>query len=235
MSAPRPTADRRRLLPGTWRPAALAVVVVGVAVAVALGLAGHESAVPGRIDAVVDPALAVDGPAGRRLLWLVVLLGDPLVSAVLVVVIALVAALVRRWPAVVLAVAGPALAAALTEFVLKPGVGRTLDGTLAFPSGHTTTSAAVASVLVVLLVSARWPRRSWVRLLLAGGVMILAAGVAVSLVALGLHYTTDTIGGVAVSTAVVLGVALVSDSVTGGPDQPPAGAECDLLRPLSHR
>lgn len=232
MTTRSPILGGRPLLPGAWRPAALAVAVLCASVTVVLGLVHHDATTPGRIDDVVDSALAVGEPTGRRLLWLVVLLGNPLVTIVFVAAIALVAAHVRRWPAVVLAAAGPALAAALTEFVLKPGVGRTLDGTLAFPSGHTTTSAAVASVLVVLLVDARWPQRT--RVLLAALVLVLAVGVATSLIALGLHYATDTVGGVAVSSAVVLAVALVVDSVTGGPDGSPTAAEPNALRPLTH-
>jgi membrane-associated phospholipid phosphatase len=224
---------RRPLLPGAWRPAAFALAVLCATVTVVLGLLHHDATTPGWVDDVVDPALALGEPTGRRLLWLVVLLGNPVITVVIVAVIVLVAAHVRRWPAIVLAVAGPALAAALTEFVLKPGVGRTLDGTLAFPSGHTTTSAAVASVLLVLLVDARWPRPAQARVLLAALVVVLVVGVATSLIALGLHYTTDTVGGIAVSTTVVLAVALIVDSLEG-PNGSPTAAEPKALRPLGH-
>jgi len=46
----------------------------------------------------------------------------------------------RRWPAVTLAVAGPLTAVLLTEFVLKPLIGRTHDGGLALPAGIPTAS-----------------------------------------------------------------------------------------------
>jgi membrane-associated phospholipid phosphatase len=49
------------------------------------------------------------------------------------------------------------------------------------------------------------------RLLLALAAVLAAGAVAVALVGLGIHYFTDTVGGAAVATAVVLATALILD------------------------
>ncbi len=99
--------------------------------------------------------------------------------------------------------------------VLKPLVGRRLDGGLAYPSGHTTAIFSVALVVVVaLLGSARGP--SWPRV--GGGfvALVLAGAVGVSLVVSGNHYPTDVVGGACAATVVIGGLALLLDRVAVG-------------------
>ncbi len=142
-------------------------------------------------------------------------LGDPAVVAVLV--------LLSRWPPGGALGAGcgagpsrPVVAAALTEYVVKPLVDRHLNGYLAYPSGHITGFAAVALTVVVLAarpIGRPLPRR------LAGTVAALAAllvvACGVGLVAQRYHYATDVVGGVCLSAAVVSVAALALDAVAG--------------------
>ena len=119
------------------------------------------------------------------------------------------------------AAVSPILAIVLTEVVLKPIVGRSLTYDFAgialprsgaFPSGH-ETGLAVADRRARGADAARAAggglarRSSWCALALW-----TAIG-AVGLVANLYHYATDTIGGVLVAVAAVLGVALLVDAV----------------------
>lgn len=72
---------------------------------------------------------------------------------------------------------------------------------LSFPSGHSSGAAALAGVLLVVswvLVSRRW--RPW----LATGLVLCALVVAWTRIALGVHYLSDTVAGLALGAAVVL-------------------------------
>ena len=202
----------RPLVPAALRPWAVALLAVCVAITVLLGvsLAHHTRA--GSIDAAADAQIRADLGGHPVLLNRLAGLGD------LLPVTAMTAALVlaclvtrRRRGAVLVAVAIP-VAVALTELVLKPLIGRTLTGALSFPSGHETRVFALAAAFVVLLAC---PLRPWmpaaVRLLLAVAVLMIAGAVGVALVGVGAHYFTDTVGGAAVGTGVVLATALVLD------------------------
>jgi membrane-associated phospholipid phosphatase len=166
--------------------------------------------------------------------WRDALLGlaTPGMSIVLLAVLALIAGLARQWRFVALAVAGPLVAVGLTEYVLKPIVNRTLTvrfGTdvqltgLEFPSGHETTLAAMLTVYGVVLLHVRLravARAGWLALL-----MLWALAGATGLTRAVYHYATDTLGGIAVAVAVVLGVALGIDALaarlTSRPDVAP--------------
>jgi membrane-associated phospholipid phosphatase len=117
----------------------------------------------------------------------------------------------RLRGAVLTAVSLPA-AIVVTEFVLKPLVGRTLGGFLVYPSGHTSRAFAFATVIAVLLLGSQrptWP--SPVRAALALAALLAAAGVAVAVTAISYHYFSDTIGGAAVGVGTVLATALALD------------------------
>jgi hypothetical protein len=115
----------------------------------------------------------------------------------------------RRWSGAVLAAVGPAAAAGLTDYVLRPYVGGALGDN--FPSKHATSMFALAAVCVVLLARGRLRERF--RLLLAIVALALATAVAVSVVANGARTFTDTLAGGAVGIAVVPACTLVLDQV----------------------
>ena len=139
-------------------------------------------------------------------------LGSPLPIAVALVVLAALGLALRGRRGLALVLVGPPAAMVTTSIVLKPLIGRTHEGGLAFPSGHTTAFASTALTAGVLLfgwvvvpVAVRW----------IGGVVLAVAVVAVglALVAGGFHYFTDTVGGAGVAIAVVIAAALLVDAV----------------------
>lgn len=119
-------------------------------------------------------------------------------------------ALGRRRLAV-LALVGPGLSAVVTT-LLKPVVGRTINGGfLSYPSGHTAVATALAIVLALLVVDLLQPRRLVAVLLLAGAAVIAGAAMGWSQVLLSAHYATDTLGGFCTAVAVVTATALLVD------------------------
>jgi undecaprenyl-diphosphatase len=205
-----PVAPPRLLPPALRRPAA--VVVTGcVAVTASLALAFAGQARPDGLDRAADAHVRSGlGPYDEQL-RLLAKLGGQVPFAVLTAALILACLATRRWRGAVLAGVAVPGAVALTEYVLKPLVGRTiLSGYDCYPSGHTTALFALAATCTVLLtgpVRPRWPGA--VRLLLVLGAVLIAAGVAVSMVARGYHYFTDTVGGTAVGIGIVMLTALV--------------------------
>jgi membrane-associated phospholipid phosphatase len=205
--------QRHPLLPGPARPLAVAVLVACGAVTAMLGNRYADQAEAGGLDAAVDTHVQ-RALGGHRTVDALVLLGDPVPVAVMAVALLAVCALTRRWRGVALvAVAVPA-ALAVTELVLKPLINRTLIGEFTFPSGHATGVTALAVAFAVLLVDPPRPRLpAGVRVLLALGALAAAGAVAAAIVAVQSHYATDTLGGAAVATAVVLLTALLLDGL----------------------
>lgn len=207
---PRPVP--RSLLPARLRPAAAALLAACVAVTLALGMRFASQTRAGWLDSAVDAQARAGLGRHPAVAGLLVRLGDtgPVTVLIMLLVLACVAA--RRWRGSVLAAAAVPAAAALTEFVLKPLIHRTLHGALSFPSGHATSMFALAVVSAVLLADPPGRRGSAaVRLLLAGGALLTAAAVSAAMVGMGFHYFTDTVGGAALGTAVALLSALIID------------------------
>lgn len=209
--------DRRLLPPAWWSLAGLAWV--GSAMVLA-GLAWHlhRTGSGGRVDLTLDTRLAIRLGAHGRTLERLTQLGSPQFVVGASVVLGLLAAALRWWRGAAFGLLGAPLAGAVTDLLLKPFVASHApqgpDGrALAFPSGHTTGAFGVALVLAVLLL----PRTgasalpAVLRLLLGVVALALAAGTAVSVVALGFHRTTDAVGGFATATLVVLGAAAALD------------------------
>jgi membrane-associated phospholipid phosphatase len=220
------------LLSPRLRPA-LAVLVAACAVlTLALGLLFAGQAHPGGTDVAVDRWFRIGLDAHQAVLSLLADLGDggpvALITAALIVACG---ATRRWWGCVLTAVAEPA-AAGLTEFVLKPATGRTMNGMLSYPSGHATAMFALATICAILLLgssgrpsgpsgpsgpggpgstSRRRAVPLAVRAALALAAYVLAAAVAVAMIAIGAHYFTDAVGGTAVGTGVALAVAFVID------------------------
>jgi membrane-associated phospholipid phosphatase len=194
-----------------WRRSVVGLIAVSAASVAVMAWGFVDSVGPSRLDALVDPALVVTSSTARQVYAAVVVLGSPTVSALLIGGIAVWAAALRRWPVAALVILGPGCAALLTEFALKPLVDRDFEGVQAFPSGHVVRAAALATVAIVVLLNARGSGPSRAAAVVA--VVGLVVAVALAVVALNWHYTTDTVGGALLSVAVVLAVSLGIDQV----------------------
>jgi undecaprenyl-diphosphatase len=197
----------------TGRAGGAFVILVGAAVVavVALGIRYHGAPVPGRVDSAVD-TWAIDAVAGRRWVALAVsTLGTVEVVGVLAFALGTALAVARRAGDAALVVLAPLFATILAEWLLKPWVGRTLEGDFSFPSGHTCRLAAL--VVALVLVAGRLGFRRWVVGVVAALGIAAVAAVGAAMVAAGYHYATDTVAGVLVGSAVALLTVLVVDLV----------------------
>jgi undecaprenyl-diphosphatase len=185
----------------------------------AIGVAVHDRGTTTEFDTWASrPIFAHIGEHGRVIL---LALSSPLITMGALAVIAVLAAVSRRWSLVTLAVVGPAVAVVVTEYVLKPIVHRHIyggPGGYAYPSGHETGLVSLIVVLFVLLPSAQLGRG--LTALVAAMLTVWAALGAVGLVRGHYHFPADTIGGIGVAVACVLGAALVIDLVVARADRP---------------
>lgn len=199
------------LLPGPLRAGGAALLAACVAMVLAAFLAGRGR--PGWLDTAIDPRIAAGLSHFPVLLNWLPDLGTLGPVALMTVALALAFAATRRWSGAVMTVVAVPAAVGLTEYVLKPYVGTLLGQS--FPSGHATSSFALAVSFAVLLADGpphRFPGA--VRLLLVLMALLLAAAVAAVVVAIGWHTFTDVVAGAAVGTGVVLACALALDLVT---------------------
>src|SRR5215469_369310 len=204
--------EPRPLLPPALRRAAALVVTGCAAVTASLALAFAGQARPDGLDAAVDAHVRSGLGQYQEQLRLLTKLGGQVPVAVLTTALILACLATRRWRGAALAGLAVPGAVALTEFVLKPLVGRTIRGYPSFPSGHATALFALAATCAVLLAGPVRPRvPGAVRLLLALGAALVAAAVAIAMVALGYHYFTDTVAGTAVGAGMALLTALLID------------------------
>jgi membrane-associated phospholipid phosphatase len=81
-----------------------------------------------------------------------------------------------------------------------------------FPSGHASSTAALAGILIVLVWSGLRHSRRWVAIVLVVATWLL---VCLDRVLLGRHYPTDVVAGTALGVAVMLIGLAVSDPVSG--------------------
>jgi undecaprenyl-diphosphatase len=139
----------------------------------------------------------------------------------------------RRCPRLAIAIIVIALARPLVEFCLKelisrprPTGDRMVNGQgYSFPSGHPLATAA-SWCLVPLVVGLYTARRAiwWAS---AVAVWALAVAVAASRVWLGVHWTSDVVGGLLLAVLGVLAAERFIDQVHGG--------SCSLTRPPAER
>jgi membrane-associated phospholipid phosphatase len=209
-----------RLVPRPLHRSTFVLTAACAVVLTALAVRYHGGHQPGGFDEwVYRNVTKVRLPHGP-LTSVVNVVGPAFVGFVAVLTVVLAAR--RRWQAAALATLGPGLALLVTE-VGKRVVGRSLDGMLALPSGHTTGVASVVAMIAVLRTSrARHIGRAVVLGLLA--VTLAAAAIGLAMVTLRFHYATDVIAGCCVGVAVPLAVALAIDGV---PQQ--KGREADGL------
>jgi len=220
---PRGTELRRQvaarpLLPSALRRPAAVLVTGCAAVTASLALAFAGQARPDGLDAVVDAHVrsGLGRPEGQ--LHLLASLGGLGPVTVLTAALVLACLATRRWRGAALAGLAVPAAVALTEYVLKPLVDRSIRGYPSFPSGHATALFALAATCAVLLAGPARPRLPGaVRLLLVVGAALIATAVATAMVALGYHYFTDTVAGMAVAIGMVLLTALLIDRAARAP------------------
>jgi undecaprenyl-diphosphatase len=199
--APRP--DRAILPPALRAPAAVVAVLALLVLAVFAARYADDSSA-GRLDRHVERLVGADDGLPRA----VIVLGNPATVVVLAVLLAGVALALGHRRLAVLAIVGPGLTGVATT-TLKPIVGRTIDGGLAYPSGHTGGATALGVVAALLLIAVFRARAGTGALLLAAGALVSGGVMALALVAGRVHYPTDTVGGFCVAVAVVLTSALV--------------------------
>src|SRR6516164_8393095 len=223
--------EPRPLLPPAMRRMAALVVTGCAAVTASLALAFAGQARPDGLDAAVDAHVRSGLGQYQEQLRVLAKLGGQVPFALLTAALILACLATRRWRGAALAGLAVPGAVALTEYVLKPLVGRTIRGDPCFPSGHATAMFALAAACAVLLAGPARPRLPGaVRLLLVLGAALLAAAVATAMVALGYHYFTDTVAGTAVAIGVVLLTALLIDRAARSPR---AGSRGDAEVPIT--
>jgi membrane-associated phospholipid phosphatase len=202
----------QELLPRWFRlPAAMLLgACVAVTAALAVRFAGRGQ--QGWLNSALDPRIQAELNRFPVLLSWLPDLGTLIPVALITLALVVACVATRRWSGAVLAAVAVPAAIGLTEYVLKPFVGRIIEQ--GFPSGHATSMFALATICAVLLVDP--PRRHVpvaVRLLLMVAVLMLAAAVSAAMVAIGAHHFTDAAGGAAVGTGLVLAVTLMLDLV----------------------
>lgn len=213
------------LIPRRRRLSTVPVVVVGVVVVGVLSARYAGDGEAGRVDRALARLVPMNhgfpAVAGEALADL----GEPIPVAVLLVLLAGAAWWWRGGRGLALALLGPGTAMVTTSLVLKPMVGRTRGGSLAFPSGHATAVAAVVAVAVILVLSAP-AVAGRLRGLVAVGLALLALVVGVCLVGRDYHYPTDVLGALGVVAMMVPLAALAVDAFAdlgqdgGGPLAP---------------
>ena len=215
----RNTSEPRPLLPGPVRAAGAALLAACVATVLVAFVAGRGN--PGRLDTALDPRFQSWLGRFPALLHQLPRLGGLKEVALMTAALALAFVATRRWSGAVLALVAVPGAVGLTEYVLKPSVGAVLHQ--AFPSGHATSSFALAAVFAILLTDPAYRRvPGALRLLLVLVALLLATAVAATMIAIGAHVFTDAVAGAAVGTGVVLACALTLDVAVRRARQPPA-------------
>jgi membrane-associated phospholipid phosphatase len=200
-----------QLVPGSLRRAAVALLAVCVAVLVAAGVRVSGYGLPGWLDATFDPRFeAQQGRFPVLLDWLPHL-GELKAVTVLTFALVLACAIIRRWRGAVLTALAVPIAIGITDYVLKPTVGEAIGA--AFPSGHATSSFALAASFAVLLANPPLRVPAGLRLLLVLLAVLMATAVAAAMVAIGAHTFSDAVGGAAVGVGVVLAGALILDAL----------------------
>lgn len=196
-----------------WRLAALAVVLVGVwSLAGWLISAGGGQPVADQF--IFDRVQAATGDVMVTAARIVTLGGDPYLAPVAVAgLAAFIWFRTRSWEFLVMAtvaLGGSAVVASTVKLIVdrpRPDDGLVETMTSAFPSGHSVRGVVVFGLLAWWVATAtRW---AW-RRVLAAVCVILAGGVVVSRVMLGVHWPSDVLAGA------VLGVVWLAATLQWG-------------------
>jgi membrane-associated phospholipid phosphatase len=227
VGATRRTRAAAELIPRSWRRYVTPVVLLGATLVAVLAVRHVGARHAGPLDALLvglvrmrHGVVAVVGEALADL-------GDPIPVAVLMTALVAAAWWWRGGRGLAVALVAPSIAMITTSAVLKPLVQRTKDGSLAFPSGHTTAVASLALTAAVLVLGTPG-LVAGVRWLLTAvlGVLVLAVGVC--MVGRGYHYPTDVLGALGVVVTVVPLAALVVDAFAALGDDGHPGEGSDV-------
>ena len=201
------------LLPSRARRPAAVIAVCCVVLTLVLAVLTAHTSHPGPLDAAVDSWIQRVVGAHRRILHLVEDVGEPTEVALLTLAIVLACLAFRRVNGAVLTVLSVAMSVVLTEAVLKPIVGRTLNGYHVYPSGHTGLAFTLAAVIVVVLLNPPGNRlHRPLKIAIAAVAALVSSAVAVAMIGLSYHYFTDTVGGAALAIGVVLTISFLLDT-----------------------
>lgn len=154
---PGPAALPAPLRPWAVTAAGVALVFAFLTVRYAGDTAGGRADM--RLAAAFDPL---------RMFGRLMVLGSPTVVVVLALATSVVCLRLGRRRLALLAVVGPGLTGLATT-LLKPAIDRTLDGSPAYPSGHTGGATALGLLGALVLISLLRPGRAVGLALLAGG------------------------------------------------------------------
>jgi membrane-associated phospholipid phosphatase len=208
--------DTRRAWAGLTLAACLIVVVV-------IGLLFKGETGPDGFDSAVDSPLITLSRGHGAFVWRLTLAGSLIPAIVVSAAIAAGCLIARRPNGALLAVAAVPAATGLDDGLLKHLFHRTYLGALSFPSGHTTTVAAMTATLaLLLLVPPQQARTRAVRVAVVATACLISVIVVIGLIGLRYHYFTDTVAGAAVGVGTVLGLALLLDLVADAISRPSA-------------
>jgi membrane-associated phospholipid phosphatase len=198
------------LLTASARPrAGMLLAACAILVAVLGVLFAHQDTANG-LDRAVDAPLVTAFRGHSDLADLFAFPGTTIPAVVLSTAMIVACLLARRINGAVLAAMAVPAAVGLTDGLLKPWVHRSYLDQIAYPSGHTaSTSALAASAIVLLLASGRPPR--WLRMLVLAATSLLTVSVVVGVIGMPYHYFTDTVAGAAVGIGTVCALALLLD------------------------
>ena len=142
----------------------------------------------------------------------------PLGNAVPVIVVALMLSALapgrRRRRCAVLAILGPLLTGSVTTGT-KPLVGRVLQESPSYPSGHTGAWTALGLVTTLILIGWLSPRTTTRTVILAVDASIPGGAMALVLVRFSNHYPSNTVGGFCAAVVCVLGPTLIVERIGG--------------------
>lgn len=183
------------------------LVALGTTVMLIPGLVFAGETTARGLDAAAEDAVAAAFAGQPGLLRLFAAPTAPAVVLGMLLLIAGTCLRQRRPYGLALALCAPPIAIGANAWLLKPAFGRMLDDHLAYPSGHTVSLIAVATVLALL---ARPGAATW--LTLASTTLALAAA-CVGMIGLRYHYLTDVLGATGFAVAVVLSLASALDAL----------------------